>query len=76
MKFLLSVISIIVSLLVDFGTGQSDGPQLTIPQGQMVGSYATSRDGRPYYMFRAVPYGQFPRRFDVRLHSADVSFLI
>jgi len=57
------VLTLLVSVLVTCKS--QSGPVLTISQGKLEGKYAESRDGRQYYEFKAVPYGQFSRRFEV-----------
>jgi len=66
-------IFVLLSLL-SYASCQS-GPILTIPQGTLEGKYSESRDGKQYYEFKGVPYGQFSRRFEVSTFGLDFTLM-
>jgi len=60
----LSFLLLISSVSLVYGQA---GPILDLPSGTIQGNYATSRDGRRHYEFKAIPFGQVPKRFAVRV---------
>lgn len=60
--FLFVALNCCISIFAD----ANDSPIVEVKQGQILGKILTSRDGRDFYSFLGIPYGQADR-FQVKI---------